>query len=168
MIDTERERARERKREAEEEAGSMHREPDVGFDPGSPGSCPGPKSGAKPLRHPGIPIFCPFLKLCFLLICRSYLYILYTGLLLAIFTTVIFSYSVACLFTFNGDSEKSVFIFNVVQFNKFSLSLRVFFMSFFKNLFMRDTQRERQRHRQREKQAPYREPHVGLDPGTPP
>ena len=34
----------------------MHREPDVGFDPGSPGSRPGPKAGAKPLRHPGIPI----------------------------------------------------------------------------------------------------------------
>ena len=32
----------------------MHREPDVGFDPGSPGSRPGPKAGAKPLRHPGI------------------------------------------------------------------------------------------------------------------
>ena len=44
---------REREREAEREAGSMHREPDVGFDPGSPG----PKAGAKPLRHPGIPIF---------------------------------------------------------------------------------------------------------------
>ena len=34
----------------------MHRDPDVGFDPGSPGSCSGPKAGAKPLRHPGIPI----------------------------------------------------------------------------------------------------------------
>ena len=33
----------------------MHREPDVGLDPGSPGSHPGPKAGAKPLRHPGIP-----------------------------------------------------------------------------------------------------------------
>ena len=33
----------------------MHREPDVGFDPGSPGSRPGPKAGAKPLHHPGIP-----------------------------------------------------------------------------------------------------------------
>ena len=33
----------------------MPREPDVGFDPGSPGSRPGPKAGAKPLRHPGIP-----------------------------------------------------------------------------------------------------------------
>ena len=35
----------------------MHREPDVGFDPGSPGSRPGPKAGAKLLRHPGIPSF---------------------------------------------------------------------------------------------------------------
>ena len=31
-------------REAEGEAGSMHREPDVGFDPRSPGSHPGPKA----------------------------------------------------------------------------------------------------------------------------
>ena len=55
MIVTERER--EAETQAEGEAGSMHREPDVGFDPGSPGSRPGPKAGAKPLRHPGIPIF---------------------------------------------------------------------------------------------------------------
>ena len=34
----------------------MHQEPDVGFDPRSPGSRPGPKAGAKPLRHPGIPV----------------------------------------------------------------------------------------------------------------
>ena len=27
----------------------------MGFNPGSPGSRPGPKAGAKPLRHPGIP-----------------------------------------------------------------------------------------------------------------
>ena len=51
----ERERAREAETQAEGEAGSMHREPDVGLDPGSPGSRPGPKAGAKPLRHPGIP-----------------------------------------------------------------------------------------------------------------
>ena len=40
MIVTHREREREREAEtqAEEEAGSTHREPDVGFDPGSPGS----------------------------------------------------------------------------------------------------------------------------------
>ena len=54
MIVTERER--EAETQAEGEAGSMHREPNVGFDPGSPGSRPGPKAGAKPLRHPGIPI----------------------------------------------------------------------------------------------------------------
>ena len=37
------------------EADSMHWEPDVGFNPGSPGSRPGPKTGGKLLRHPGIP-----------------------------------------------------------------------------------------------------------------
>ena len=53
MIVTERER--EAETQAEGEAGSMHQEPDMGFDPGSPGPRPGPKAGAKPLRHPGIP-----------------------------------------------------------------------------------------------------------------
>ena len=53
MRDTE--RKREAETQAEGEAGSMHWEPDVGFDPRSPGSCPGPKAGAKLLRHPGIP-----------------------------------------------------------------------------------------------------------------
>ena len=48
--DREREREREAETQAEGETGSMHREPDVGFDPGSPGSCPGPKAGAKPLH----------------------------------------------------------------------------------------------------------------------
>ena len=50
-----REREREAETQAEGETGSMHREPDVGFDPGSPGSGPGPKAGATPLHHPGIP-----------------------------------------------------------------------------------------------------------------
>ena len=36
-------------------------EPDTGLDPGTPGSCPGPKAGAKPLSHPGIPLV-PFLS----------------------------------------------------------------------------------------------------------
>ena len=52
------EREREREiapAEGEGEADSLHREPNVGFDPGSPGSRPGPKAGAKPLHHPGIP-----------------------------------------------------------------------------------------------------------------
>ena len=53
MIVTERER--EAGTQAEGEAGSMHQEPDVGLDPGSPGSRPRPKAGTKPLCHPGIP-----------------------------------------------------------------------------------------------------------------
>ena len=51
MIVTQRKRERRRHRQREK-AGSMHQEPDVGFNPGSPGSRPGPKAGAKPLRHP--------------------------------------------------------------------------------------------------------------------
>ena len=31
------------------------REPDVGLDPWSPGSRPGPKAGVQPLSHPDIP-----------------------------------------------------------------------------------------------------------------
>ena len=48
-------RDRQAETQAEGEAGSMHREPDVGFNPRSPGSRPGPKAGAKPLHHPEIP-----------------------------------------------------------------------------------------------------------------
>ena len=58
-------REKEAETQAEGEAASMHQEPDVGFDPGSPGSRPGPKAGAKPWRHPGIPIFALFLKSSF-------------------------------------------------------------------------------------------------------
>ena len=46
-------REREAETQAEGEAGSMHWKPDVGLNPGSPGSCPGPKAGAKLLSHPG-------------------------------------------------------------------------------------------------------------------
>ena len=57
MIVRERERERERGRDTGRGRSRLHaREPDVGFDPGSPGSGPGPKAGARPLRHPGIPI----------------------------------------------------------------------------------------------------------------
>ena len=45
---------REAETQAEGEAGSM-RKPDVGLDPGSPGSHPGPKADAQPLSHPGVP-----------------------------------------------------------------------------------------------------------------
>ena len=37
------EREREAETQAEGEAGSMQ-EPDMGLDPGTPGSCPGPKA----------------------------------------------------------------------------------------------------------------------------
>ena len=65
---------REAETQAEGEAGSMHQEPDVGIDPGSPGSCPGPKAGAELLHHPGIPIliFYYFFFLLFSLIAFSY------------------------------------------------------------------------------------------------
>ena len=43
---------RDREREREREA--PWREPDAGLDPRTPGSCPGPKAGAKSLSHPGI------------------------------------------------------------------------------------------------------------------
>ena len=50
-----REREREAETQAEGEAGSMYWEPNVGLNPGSPGSRLGPKAGAKLLCHPGIP-----------------------------------------------------------------------------------------------------------------
>ena len=52
---TEGEREREAETQVEGEAGSMHQEPDVGFEPRSPGLRAGPKAGAKPLHRPGIP-----------------------------------------------------------------------------------------------------------------
>ena len=51
MIDIERERQRHRQREKQ----APCREHNAGLDPGTPGSCPGPKAGTKPLSHPGIP-----------------------------------------------------------------------------------------------------------------
>ena len=49
MRDTERQRQREKQ--------APRREPDVGLDPGTPGSRPEPKADAQPLSHPGVPIF---------------------------------------------------------------------------------------------------------------
>ena len=53
------ERHREREREAETKAkGGKQapcREPDVGLDPRTPGSCPEPKADTQLLSHPGIP-----------------------------------------------------------------------------------------------------------------
>ena len=57
MRDTERERERERQTHRQGEEQAPRREPDVGLDPdpGSLGSRPGLKAGAKLLSHPGIP-----------------------------------------------------------------------------------------------------------------
>ena len=49
MRDTERQRHRQREKQ------TPCREPDVGLDPRTPGSHPGPKAGAKPLSHLGCP-----------------------------------------------------------------------------------------------------------------
>ena len=46
---------RERQRHRQREKQAPCREPDAELDPRTPGSCPGPKAGAKPLSHPGIP-----------------------------------------------------------------------------------------------------------------
>ena len=44
----------------------------MGLDPRTPGSCPGPKAGGKPLSHPGIPDS-HFLKIsAHLLGCKTY------------------------------------------------------------------------------------------------
>ena len=60
MKDTERERDRQRQRQRQRhrqrEKPAPCREPDVGLDPGTPGSHPGPKAGAQLLSHPGVPV----------------------------------------------------------------------------------------------------------------
>ena len=53
MRDTERQIYRQREKQAPSML--MHAEPNVGLNPGTPGSYPRPKAGAKPLSHPGIP-----------------------------------------------------------------------------------------------------------------
>ena len=48
---------RERERDRQREKQAPCKEPDVGLDPGTPGSHLGPKAFAKLLSHPGIPVF---------------------------------------------------------------------------------------------------------------
>ena len=50
MRDIERQRHRQREKQA------SWGEPDVGFNPGTPESCPEPKVNTQPLKHPGIPL----------------------------------------------------------------------------------------------------------------
>ena len=54
MRDTQRERERQGHRQKEKQAPC--REPDVGLDPGTPGSRPELKADAQPLHHSGIPV----------------------------------------------------------------------------------------------------------------
>ena len=49
MRDTERQRHRQREKQA------FYGEPDMGLDPGTPGSQPEPKADAQPMKHPGVP-----------------------------------------------------------------------------------------------------------------
>ena len=56
MKDTERERQRRSQREKQ----APCREPNVGLDPKTPGSCPELKANAQPLSHPGIQYFSNF------------------------------------------------------------------------------------------------------------
>ena len=53
-MERKREREIERQRHRQREKQALGREPDVGLDPGTSGSRPGPKAGTKPLSHPGI------------------------------------------------------------------------------------------------------------------
>ena len=51
-----RDRERQGHRQREEKQAPC-REPDVGLNPGNPGSRPEPKADAKPPSHPGVPAF---------------------------------------------------------------------------------------------------------------
>ena len=53
----ERHTQRERQRHRQREKQAPCKEPDTGLDSRIPGSHPGLKAGAKPLSHPGIPLF---------------------------------------------------------------------------------------------------------------
>ena len=56
MRDTHTERERERQRHRQREKQAPCREPNVGLDPVTLGSCPEPKADAEPLSHPGAQI----------------------------------------------------------------------------------------------------------------
>ena len=72
MRERERQTDRERQRHRRREKQTPCQEPDVGLDPGTPGSRPEPKAGAKPLSHPGIPIsLCLKAPLAFLNLAKS-------------------------------------------------------------------------------------------------
>ena len=49
------ERHREREAETQREKQAPCRDPNMGLDPGTPGSHPEPKVDTQPLSHPGVP-----------------------------------------------------------------------------------------------------------------
>ena len=53
MRDTQKERGEQRPRQREKQAPC--REPDMGLDPGTPGSGPESEAGTQPLSHPVVP-----------------------------------------------------------------------------------------------------------------
>ena len=58
---------REGQRHRQKEKQAPCREPDVVLHPGTPGSHPGPKAGAQPLSHPGVPkenVFLYYMPVC--------------------------------------------------------------------------------------------------------
>ena len=68
-----REKEKQRHRQREKQAPCW--EPDVGLDPGTPGSRPGPKAGAKPLSHPRIPSHVVLITICFIMSEAEHLFI---------------------------------------------------------------------------------------------
>ena len=62
MKDTHREKERERQRHRQREKQASCREPNVGLNPGTPGTGPGQRADAQPLSHPGIPSYCLIIK----------------------------------------------------------------------------------------------------------
>ena len=55
ILERHRDTERERQRHGQREKAAPCRERDMGLDPGTPGSRPGLKAGAKPLNHPELP-----------------------------------------------------------------------------------------------------------------
>ena len=119
----------------------MHREPDVGFDPGSPGSCPGPKAGAKPLRHPGIPSYSIFN----IGLTRFYFFYFYSKG---------FSSFLLCSFS-SADAIFIIIVLNCSQTSYICIDglpgceyyLILFFLNFYLFMIVTETERERERAR---------------------
>ena len=53
---------RDRQRHRQRDKQAPCREPDVGLNPGTPGSLPEPKADAQQLSHPGVPVSANFIS----------------------------------------------------------------------------------------------------------